>query len=124
MKIPSSFPRFAVVGITATFIHVTVAVALIEWNHWHPGIVNGIAFVVANLFSYAANTRWSFQTRISAGSWYRFVLVSIVAWLLTIAISWSVEAAGWPYLLGILLVVSLIPLLSYIGHRNFTYRHL
>lgn len=122
MRIASSVPRFAMVGVAATFIHVTVAVGFIEGVHWHPGIANGIAFVVANFFSYAANTRWSFGAKIGVDSWYRFVAVSFVAWLLTVAISWLVAAAGGSYMLGILLVVTLIPTLSYIGHRNFTYR--
>lgn len=122
MRIASSVPRFAMVGVAATFIHVTVAVGFIEGVHWHPGIANGIAFVVANFFSYAANTRWSFNAKINMASWYRFAVVSFVAWLLTVAISWLVAAAGGSYMLGILLVVTLIPALSYIGHRNFTYR--
>lgn len=122
MKIASSVPRFAMVGVAATFIHVAVAVGFIEEMHWHPGIANGIAFVVANFFSYAANTRWSFGAKISMDTWYRFVAVSFVAWLLTIAISWLVAAMGGPYILGILLVVTLIPALSYMAHRNFTYR--
>lgn len=124
MRIASSIPRFAIVGTAATFIHVAVAIAFIEEAHWHPSIANGIAFIVANFFSYAANTRWSFDAKINMGSWYRFVAVSFAAWLLTVAISWLVAAAGGSYMLGILLVVTLIPALSYIGHRNFTYRQL
>jgi putative flippase GtrA len=122
MRLASSVPRFVIVGLAATFIHVTVAVGLIEELHWHPSIANGIAFIGANFFSYAANTRWSFNAEISMGSWYRFMSVSFVAWLLTVAISWLVAAAGGAYMLGILLVVTLIPTLSYLGHRNFTYR--
>ena len=122
MRIASSVPRFAVVGVAATFIHVSVAIGFIEAAQWHPGIANGIAFVVANFFSYAANTRWSFDAKIGLNSWYRFIAVSFVAWLLTVAISWSVAAAGGSYMLGILLVVTLVPALSYVGHRNFTYR--
>lgn len=122
MRLATSVPRFALVGIVATLIHLTVAVGVIETLEWHPGIANGIAFIAANIFSYAANTRWSFEAKFSTGSWYRFISVSIFAWLLTVTISWIVAAAGGSYLLGILLVITIIPVLSYIGHRNFTYR--
>lgn len=122
MNIAPSVPRFVIVGITATCIHVAAAVTVIYAAHWHPSIANGIAFIVANLFSYAANTRWSFDDKMSMNSWYRFIFVSFIAWLLTIAISWLVAEAGGAYMLGILLVVILVSPLSYIGHRNFTYR--
>lgn len=122
MNIAPSASRFVIVGIAATFIHVAVAVASINLAHWHPSIANGIAFIVANLFSYAVNTHWSFNVKASMDTWYRFVTISFIAWLLTIAISWLVAAAGGSYMLGILLVVTIIPTLSYVGHRNFTYR--
>jgi len=122
MNIASSVPRFVIVGIAATLIHVAVAFAIINTTHWHPSIANGIAFIVANFFSYAANTRWTFNVSISMNTWYRFAGISFFAWLLTIGISWLVAAAGGNYMLGILLVVTIIPTLSYIGHRNYTYR--
>jgi len=122
MRIASSVLRFAMVGVATTLIHVTVAVGIIEGKQWHPSIANGVAFVVANLFSYAANTHWSFEAKMSMYSWYRFVTVSLVSGLLTVAISWLVAAAGGPYLLGILLVITVIPTLNYLGHRYFTYR--
>jgi putative flippase GtrA len=122
MNIGSSAPRFALVGIAATLIHVAIAVGLIKAMLLHPALANGSAFIVANSFSYAFNTGWSFVARINLVSWYRFVAVSLTAWLLTVTISWSVEAMGGPYLLGIFLVVMFIPALSYLAHRNFTYK--
>jgi len=122
MRLAKSVPRFALVGVVATFIHAAVAVGIVEMLDWHPSFANGIAFVIANIFSYASNTRWSFDAKYSMGSWYRFVSISFIAWLMTIAVSWVVEIAGGSYLLGILFVITLIPALSYAGHRNFTYR--
>lgn len=122
MKIANSAPRFALVGTAATLIHVAVAVGFVEKAHWHPSLANGIAFVVANLFSYAANTHWSFNAKIGIDSWYRFVIVSFVAWLLTVTTTWMIAAIGGAYPLGILLVVTLIPVISYIGHAHFTYK--
>lgn len=122
MRIASSVPRFAIVGAIATLIHMIVAVGIIKMVNWHPGIANGIAYIVANFFSYAVNTRWSFEAKVSLDSWYRFLAVSFIAWLLTVAISGLVAAAGGHYMLGILLVVVLVPTLSYIGHRKYTYR--
>ena len=122
MNIPASIPRFAIVGITATFIHVMLAMFFIQQIHWHPSIANGMAFIAANLFSYAANTRWSFESKMSVKSWRRFLAVSFLAWVLTISISWLVQSQGGHHILGITLVVLLIPPLSYIGHKIYTYK--
>jgi len=122
MNIPVSIPRFAIVGITTTLIHIVLAIFLIQQLHWHPGIANGMAFVAANLFSYAANTRWSFESKVGLKSWRRFLSVSFIAWVLTVSISGLVQEGGGHHLLGIALVVLLIPPLTYIGHKKYTYR--
>jgi putative flippase GtrA len=103
-------------------IHVIVATSLITIAHFHPALGNGLAFVIANLASYTANTRWSFNARMSYDNWRRFIVVSLVAWLLTVATAWIVEAVGGHYMIGIGLVVMLIPALTFTAHRTFTYR--
>lgn len=122
MRLPASALRFGLVGIAATLIHLAAAVALIEGGQVHPGIANGIAFVAANLVSYALNTRWSFSARMGLDTWSRYIGVSIAAWLLTVAIAWGVDVAGGHYLVGIGLIVMLVPVLTYTAHRNITYR--
>lgn len=122
MNITASAWRFGFVGLAATSIHLMIAACLIEWWALHPAKANGIAFIVANLTSYIANTRWSFAASMKLGNWSRFVAVSAAAWLLTISIAWVVEVVGGHYLAGIGLVLLLVPSLSFIAHRSFTYR--
>jgi putative flippase GtrA len=114
--------RFALVGIIVTLVHVVVAIGLIEGMQMLPGAANGVAFALANLVSYVANTKWSFQTRLGLDTWKRFVIVSAAAWVLTVAITWGIDRAGGHYLLGISIVVTLVPALSFAAHRWFTYR--
>lgn len=116
-----SAQRFALTGVAITLAHIAVAIALIERFQFHPGSGNGLAFVVANGLSYAINTHWSFQSRLSLKTWWRFVLVSAMAWALTVVIAWLVERVGGHYLVGIGLVVGLVPTLSFVAHRFFTY---
>jgi putative flippase GtrA len=122
MKLSVSAGRFALTGVAATLLHIAAAAALIEGFQWHPGTANGAAFILANGMSYVVNTRWSFRSRLNLDTWRRFIMVSLAAWGLTVAIAWGVEMAGGHYLLGIALVVSLVPALSFLGHRWFTYR--
>ena len=122
MSMSVSAARFALVGIAVTALHVVVAAGLIELRGVRPGTANGVAFVIANLVSYAANTHWTFQSRIGMGTWRRYIAVSIAAWLLTVTIAWGVERIEWHYLFGIAIVVTVVPILSFLAHRLFTYR--
>jgi putative flippase GtrA len=122
VRLSTSALRFAITGAAATGLHVLVAVALIETVHLHPGIANGAAYIVANLFSYFVNTHWSFGATPQLANWSRFVLVSLIAWTLTVAITTAVAEGGGSYLLGIALVVTLVPFVSFFAHRHFTYR--
>jgi putative flippase GtrA len=122
VNLSASALRFALVGVGATLIHVIVAISLINMGRVHPVLSNGLAFIIANMASYAANTRWSFKACINYDNWRRFVVVSLVAWSLTVAIAWVVEAAGGHYMIGISLVVILVPALTFAAHRTFTYR--
>lgn len=115
--------RFALVGLASTLLHIVVAVSLIEMMLMHPVGANGIAFIVANQFSYIANTLWSFQSELSLLVWLRFIIVSLGAWCLTLLIAWVVEYVGGHYLLGIGLIVITTPALSFAAHRLFTYQY-
>lgn len=122
MKLSASAGRFVLVGVAVTLIHVMVAAGLIEWRGAYPGVANGVAFIVANLASYVANTCWSFESRMRLGNWGRFVVVSFAAWVLTVTIASVVAEVGGHYLLGIALVVALVPALTFVAHQKFTYR--
>lgn len=122
MNLSASALRFALVGIGATVIHVAIAAGLIEGGRFHPAVANGVAFVAANLVSYVGNTGWSFAAPMGLANLGRFVSVSVAALLITVAIAWMVQAAGVHYLVGIALVVLLVPVLTFMAHRRYTYR--
>ena len=114
--------RFTLTGLAATLLHVVTATSLIEAGHWAPGWANGAAFLLANVVSYALHSRWTFGSGLSLATWRRFILVSIAAWALTVSISSAVATLGGHYLLGIALVTTIVPALSFLAHRCFTYR--
>lgn len=122
MSLARSAVSFAAVGVLSTLTHVCVATLLIELLGARPPVANGVAFVVATLLSYVANTRWSFGARLGAATAWRFALVAGTAGLMSMGIAWLVERAGGHYALGIALVVVFVPAFSFIGHRTFTYR--
>lgn len=122
MNTSRSLIGFALIGVLSTLTHVCVATFCIELLGARPPVANVVAFAVATMFSYTANTLLSFGQRLSAATAWRFGLVAGAGGVVSTCITWVVEQAGGHYAVGIALVVTVIPAFSYLGHRFFTYR--
>ncbi len=122
MKPPRSLGRFALVGVAATLIHIGLAWLGLQVLGLGTAAANGLAFVVANLASYACNTLWTFAARPAVGNGARYVGVSLAALALTLAIAVGVERAGGTDALGVAMVVMVVPGFSYAAHRAYTFR--
>jgi putative flippase GtrA len=114
--------RFGITGVAATAIHVAVAMLLITRLAVAPYIANPIAFVIATCFAYTANTLWSFATRMSHRTLWRYLSVSALSCLATAAVSAMAEAAHLDYRIGIALVVLIVTPVNFTLHSLWTYR--
>ncbi len=114
--------RFAAVGIASTMLHIALASSLVEVGHNAPGEANGIAFVMATLVSYWLNSIWTFEVPPALGSLSRFVLVAVIGLVVTVGIARGIERAGYHYLVGIAVVVMIVPVLTFVLHRLWTFR--
>ena len=114
--------RFAISGLLATGVHVLVATGIILFLLPMPSLANGVAFVVATIFSFTVNTTWSFSSRPSRRLLVRFVLVAIVGLAITVAVSGTAQYFGLHYLYGIALVVCTVPPITFLLHKFWTYR--
>jgi putative flippase GtrA len=101
---------------------IVVASALLEAGGYAAGEANGIAFMVATLASYWLNTILTFAAPLRFGSFLRFALVATIGLILTVAIASAIEGAGYHYLIGIGLVVTIVPALTFVLHVVWTYR--
>ncbi|MGZ8190810.1 MAG: GtrA family protein [Methylococcaceae bacterium] len=114
--------RFTISGLLVTGLHVLVAVGFIRLLTTAPPIANGIAFVVATIFSYTINTLWSFSSPLHKRNLLRFVLVSLVGCLLSMTVSSVALYYGLGYLYGIGLVTLVVPPVTFVLHNYWTYR--
>jgi len=114
--------RFALVGVASTGLHVVVASALIELAELRAGAANGVAFTIATLASYVLNSGWTFETQLAVTRLLRFGIVSVAGLTLTVAITTAMQRAGYHYLVGIAVVVTTVPVLTFFSHRMWTYR--
>jgi putative flippase GtrA len=114
--------RFGITGALATGIHVVVAATLIARLGVLPYVANAAAFLTATGFSYASNTLWSFSSRVSRQTLWRYAGVSAFGCLATTAIAAAAEWARWDYRIGILLVIAIVTPLTFTLHSLWTYR--
>lgn len=116
------FVRFAVTGLALTGVHTLLAAAFIELVSPLPPIANGLAFACATVLSYLINTHWSFSAKLSGNTFRKFLIVSLVGFVLAMLISWFMQLAGYHYLLGILAVAIGVPPVTFLLHNFWTYR--
>jgi putative flippase GtrA len=114
--------RFAVSGLLATSLHALVAIGLIRLLAMSAPSANGLAFAVATVFSYTINTLWSFSSALHGQNLARFVCVSIIGGGLAMGVSAVAAHYGLHYLIGIGLVAILVPPVTFLLHRFWTYR--
>lgn len=113
---------FAVTGVLSTALHYAVAMSFMRlvWNS--PAAANGLAFIVATVFSCVVNTLWSFSRRLSAAVFRRFGTVSVVGCLLSSLVAGTADRLGLSNQVGILCVVLCVTPVTYLLHRHWTYR--
>lgn len=115
------FLRFGAIGFSVTLLHVVIAASLIETDLAGPVGANGVAFLAAALTSFVLNARYTFQRQASLRRFCRFLIASVFCSLLSMGIAGGCELLGWPYQLGILIVVCCVTWVSFLLHKLWTY---
>jgi len=79
-----TFITFCIIGGLNTLVHLIIYNALL--NIYHIIIVNTIAFIVASLFSYWANARFTYKTKMNNTSFWLSMLTFAVKLILNNAL--------------------------------------
>ena len=121
--------RFGVTGVANTGIHAVTAILCLNgfflgvpWLVVGPVVANGVAFVVATVFSYVVNTLWSFSTKMNRRNLQRFLMVSVVGLFAAMALARLAEVIGLPPLGSVVLVVCVMPFVNFGLHSLWTYK--
>jgi len=115
--------RFIGVGVSATALHVVVAMALVETGQLSIFWANVPAFFAAFFLSYLGNLRWTFgvdgshRRRVP-----RFLLIAVIAFALNQSIVYVVaERLGLDYRLALAMVVLAVPPIAFFLSRRFAF---
>ena len=121
-QLAKSMVKFGITGVGSTLIHIAVATILISVLESNTQIGNGVAFIVATVFSYTTNTLWSFSNEINQRTAGRFIVISLGGFCLTLLLSTAADMFGLHYAFGIAMVVISVPIYSFLAHHFWTYR--
>ena len=113
--------RFVMVGLVAAVAYVAVMALVVDGLHGRVLLGAFLAFVFATLVSFVGNAIWSFGARPSAANAVRFFIVNTVGLLLNMLIAGLLERAGAHYLVISLVVLIVVPMFNFAGHRLITF---
>lgn len=122
-KIKHLFPyeiiRYALVGGTATLIHVSVASLYIYFIHDSVFQSNIIGFLAAYVFSYLGQSKLVFQHAVGMQKAIKYFIVQFGALLLAIFSSEIFDS--YNSYLRTLIVAILLPLITFVIHKFWTF---
>lgn len=113
--------RFGATGVATTGVHALVAILMMHYVGPSQTIANGVAFVMATLFSYCVNTAWSFSASMRGKNLWRYSVTAAIGLLLALSVSAISQKLGWHYLVGIILISSVLPPVNFLMHHFWTY---
>jgi putative flippase GtrA len=135
VKVSRTFATFCIIGAVNSAIHFLILTGLVialarhggldttTQDSWKP-VLNGLAFLTANLFSYFANSRWSFKAETGFWRYVKFATTSLVGLFLSITIMFvGVEVLHWYYLLVWAIQTALMPFVNFTLLRLLVFKH-
>jgi putative flippase GtrA len=129
-----AFVVFCAIGAVNTLIHFALLTGLVQGTAWFCALnsaqqdfwkpwFNGAGFLLANAFSYFANSRWSFKAETGVGRYLKFAVTSLAGLSLTFAIMhYGVDVLHWHYLLVFAVQTALMPFVNFTLLRLLVFR--
>ena len=115
------FLRFALIGVINTGLHFILLVFMVEKMKSPPPLANAIAFLIANFFSYFANSRFNFRVGISSKRYILFLGTALIGVIIAYGLSAAVERFGGHYLVGFALLIVIMPPVNYLLMRRIAF---
>ena len=113
--------RYALIGGSSTLIHLGIAFLWLYTVNSSLFFANTAGFSVAFIFSYTVQSRYVFLHPLSPPKAFRYFLVQFGALLAALIL--SAMLVGYNSYIKTLIVVILLPLITFVIHKLWTFRH-
>lgn len=115
--------RFVVAGIFSTLLYFILANAIVAVFAPKAAIASIAAYLVTLIFSYVAQSRFTFQiSRDSTDQVARFIITSIAGVAVSYGAMWgTTELLRWPFFAGAIIVCVVIPVANFFAFRMWVF---
>ena len=114
---------FGIIGVLATITHYVVAITINETIHLNIYMANLLGYSVAVFVSFIGHGKLTFQVALNHMVFIKFVVVSISAFLSSeMLLALMEQYLRLPHRISMLVVVAVIPVLSFIFNKFWVYR--
>lgn len=117
------FLTFSLIGVANTVTHGAVLMLCVEI--WSLAVVLShlISFGVANIISFVLNSMYTFHTKITFRRYAKFWTASMVSLGLTLVLSLLINQYGFHYMAGFLIIVIVVPIVSFMIMKFWAFSH-
>jgi putative flippase GtrA len=113
--------RFVLVGLFAALVYVAIMALVVDGFGGGVLLAAFLAFVIGTTVSFLGNAVWSFDASPTAGRALWFFTINTVGLCLNMLIAWFLHRLGIHYLLISLVVLIIVPMFNFVGHRLITF---
>lgn len=118
------FVKYGVIGVFGTLLQTGTLFLYVEKGHGDPLVGSALGFILSLLFSYAANSIWTFkESGRSASTLIKYTVVSCAGLVLNLLIIYLFDRVfGWWYGYGQITAIVLVPIHNFILNKAWAFR--
>jgi len=115
------FVKFSFIGVFNVLIFLGIVYVLVGYFLLNGTLSNGLAYFLSAIFSYLANSFWTFIKPPSKTGLFKFMLVIVLLSSIASTITALVNFSGYHYYLSIFLIIFVLPIFSFFAHKKWSY---
>ena len=114
--------RFGIVGVTASGVHFSTVVLLVQMFQFHPLTANIFAFFISFQISYWGQRTWTFKSELLHRDVYpKLILVQIINFALNEFFFSVLLSLQIPYPIALLIVLSILPFFTFLSSKFWVF---
>ncbi len=118
------FMKYGIIGVFGTLLQTGTLFLVVEKANGDPLLGSTLGFILSLLFSYTANSRWTFkESERSTSALIKYAVVSCAGLVLNLLILYLFDRVlGWWYGYGQITSIVLVPIHNFILNKTWAFK--